>query len=271
MVCTTITTSLRLSLNNLRYRHKGLKSRINAMMFITTLIMFGVAVAHWGLTMVFFINTMLASILSCGPETGSVDDFVAREWLPFINVWSSLVHIKRHWNDINLTCTQIILTDAIVLWRTWVVLGRKSKLFLVAGYSIVLGRHSTPFFKLGAGKTDTPTPLEACVVITLALKFTDYAMFACTIAINLFSTAIMCYKTWYRTAFNTTLNLSSYPNCYVPRTHRRLMKRNDILALNAAAVQMILVLLVESGALYCMLWVSTFTRSPLWWLGIIDS
>lgn len=58
------------------------------MMFLATLIMFGVAVAHWGLTMVFFMKTMLASILSCDPATGTVPDFVAREWLPLINVCS---------------------------------------------------------------------------------------------------------------------------------------------------------------------------------------
>lgn len=28
------------------------------------------------------------------------------------------------------------------------------------------------------------------------MRFTDYAMFACTIGINLFSTVIMGYKTW---------------------------------------------------------------------------
>lgn len=34
------------------------------------------------------------------------------------------------------------------------------------------------------------------------------------------------------------------------------MKKNGLLVLNATAVQMVLVLLVESGALYCILWVS---------------
>lgn len=57
-------------------------------MFLATLLMFAVSVAHWVLTMVFFMNTMLASILSCSPETGPVRDFVAREWLPLINVGS---------------------------------------------------------------------------------------------------------------------------------------------------------------------------------------
>ncbi|EIM91593.1 uncharacterized protein STEHIDRAFT_153223 [Stereum hirsutum FP-91666 SS1] len=175
--------------------HKGLKSRVNAIMFLATLLMFTVSIAHWVLTLVFFMDTMLASILSCSPKTGPVRDFVAREWLPLIN---------------------ILLTDAIVLWRTWVVLGHKSKLFLVVGYSIVL----------------------ACIVITLALKFTDYAMFACTIAINLCSTIIMGYKTW---------------------SHRRMMKKNDLLAVNATAVQMALILLVESGALYCVLWILTMS------------
>lgn len=35
-----------------------------------------------------------------------------------------------------------------------------------------------------------------------------------------------------------------------------MMKKNDLLAVNATAVQMALILLVESGALYCVLWVS---------------
>lgn len=55
-------------------------------MLLATLIMFSVAVTHWGLTLIFFTHTMLDSIRSCGPDTGAVSDFVAREWLPLINV-----------------------------------------------------------------------------------------------------------------------------------------------------------------------------------------
>lgn len=58
-------------------------------MFLATLLMFTVSIAHWVLTLVFFMDTMLASILSCSPEAGPVRDFVAREWLPLINVGSS--------------------------------------------------------------------------------------------------------------------------------------------------------------------------------------
>lgn len=79
-------------------RHKGLKSRANALMFLATLIMFSVAVSHWSLTMVFFMNTMLTSIDACGPTTGVVSDFVAREWLPLINV-SSLSGVRNASNE----------------------------------------------------------------------------------------------------------------------------------------------------------------------------
>lgn len=40
-----------------------------------------------------------------------------------------------------------------------------------------------------------------------------------------------------------------------------MMKKNDLLAVNATAVQMALILLVESGALYCILWVSLCLQS----------
>ena len=79
---------------------------------------------------------------------------------------------------------------------------------------------------------------------------------ACTVlylATNAIATALIGYKTWYAIIFDCH---SEYFNNICIRIHRRAMKKYQVTAQARAAS--VLMLIVESGVGYCLLWVRRF-------------
>lgn len=77
---------------------------------------------------------------------------------------------------------------------------------------------------------------------------------ALSLGTNLFATATVAFKAWYAPLKNHTS--SAMETDLFCRVSRRVLKRYVVAGTTASQVEKVLSLLVESGALYCAIWVS---------------
>lgn len=84
--------------------------------------------------------------------------------------------------------------------------------------------------------------------------YSQLTSWAFELATNIVATSLIGYKTWYIVKFRTRSwsSLSTWHN----RTYRRFIRQNIIGKNRKTSIQKILAILVESGILYCFVWVS---------------
>lgn len=87
------------------------------------------------------------------------------------------------------------------------------------------------------------------------------ALFASLIS-NIWATSLVGYKAWCVTMVAESLNTFNTPYIFV-RCHRRDIQAYLGNAGTTSAVHSVLVLLVESGFLYCIIWVSEIHERPV--------
>lgn len=145
-----------------------------------------------------------------------------------------------------------------MLWRTSVVLGWKPKLFLLMGCVIVLSELACPAF----------TKQWSMIKLILRSRrlYSDYSSYEihrlCYVRLHDWHQSLLDRHHGLQDMVSSQASRSCYSGSYVAhhsfvRHHRRTLKRNHLHTINTTTVQMVLVLLVESGALYCVLWVTS--------------
>ncbi|KAI0053644.1 hypothetical protein FA95DRAFT_471060 [Auriscalpium vulgare] len=126
-----------------------------------------------------------------------------------------------------------IIGDAIVIWRAWVIWGRSWRaaigpiILLLSSLAVVLVQlilQNRPGYLI---------PAAEGLVSTTTIYRLSVASYALTLSTNAVTTAMIAYRTWlhYRSSLTVRIRIG----------------RNRALA--------VLLLLVESGAIYCTIWI----------------
>ncbi|KAA1469615.1 hypothetical protein DENSPDRAFT_879063 [Dentipellis sp. KUC8613] len=181
-------------------------SKATFTLLAATAIMYGVSTAHWAVTLVILLPSIGNDTkLSVPTRT----QFLITSYFPYFSY---------------------VLSDAIVVWRTWLICDCNTKLFVLplvclAAMTIVtivglsFGIHSTV---AGASSADGQAAIYLAV-----------ASWGLTILSNIWLLFLTAWRTW------------KYRQCIRSKLTRGSTKTN---------AEKILVLLVESGALYLCLW-----------------
>ncbi|KXN87268.1 hypothetical protein AN958_09000 [Leucoagaricus sp. SymC.cos] len=138
----------------------------------------------------------------------------------------------------------LILGDSVVIWRTWGIF-RSAENFLIAPLLTWIGSVVAAFYELGCDvrhhwTVESNDPSAGSVGIKSCAK-ADTASFSLSYATNIICTILIMYKAWmYRRSMAQ----------YLGSAHRRTQ------------VEKIMILLIESGAVYLALY--TFQAVPIY-------
>ncbi|KAI0066718.1 hypothetical protein BV25DRAFT_1912754 [Artomyces pyxidatus] len=143
----------------------------------------------------------------------------ALHWMP----WIQLRHIKCQ--SASDTAYQIILSDAIVAWRAWVIWGRSRNILFVSTCLILATVVAAIFNAIWGDGLSLPLRYR---------KLASSVTAVLSIITNLWATTLVAWKTW---------------------RHRRRLGTDLCEATRRTTVLLTLTLLVESGALYTLFWI----------------
>ncbi|EIM82748.1 uncharacterized protein STEHIDRAFT_160376 [Stereum hirsutum FP-91666 SS1] len=187
--------------------------------------MFSVSASHWGLSVAF---TIIAS--QCQAQ------LLLSPGVHYPSVMLRIVAVQAHLSIINY-----MLNDVVVIWRAWLLCGPKARRWIWAISVLTLVAESVLAVYKPAVDPHYWTQFFAGITIegaTQANSFTDgtylrplYAAYCLTLLTNVWPTMIIGYKAW---------------------THQKLIAGTSVE--HGSRALRILVLLVESGAIYCVIW-----------------
>ncbi|ETW82608.1 hypothetical protein HETIRDRAFT_416733 [Heterobasidion irregulare TC 32-1] len=190
---------------------KGLKTRAILVMWLATFFMFTVSTCHLVLQWIGDMDMVLSELWDLDPRNCTASYYSTEDGF-------SEAETVASYTDVYLSIINYVLSDAIVIWRVWIMWGRSAKVLIVLGSlsfgSILATAIWVPFGGLGSNN----------III----------IYSSTLAINAIATMLMAVKAWQ---------------------HRRLIKaqlRNVEWKSQAGSI---LVLLVESGVIYCAIWI----------------
>ncbi|EIM92383.1 uncharacterized protein STEHIDRAFT_164673 [Stereum hirsutum FP-91666 SS1] len=142
-----------------------------------------------------------------------------------------------------LPVVNYIFSDAVVVWRCWLLWGRRWRILIVP-FVLFLGTIATTAvaltFDLEALAFYTSYPDQARKLYRVSVS--DMVLWGLTLATNMWATSLVAYKAWrYRRSVRAFLGTGN----------------------RKTQVERLMALLVESGALYCFIWVMFLMFSNL--------
>ncbi|THH10830.1 hypothetical protein EW146_g8243 [Bondarzewia mesenterica] len=195
---------------------KGFNSRTNLTLWLVTVIMFLVSTCHYALSWVTAYSDVLSDLQFLVDEV--LDSYPS---IPD-NPDDSVVFQRVSEVQIYLPIINYILSDAVLLWRAWVLWDRNIKVMIVPALMWFITAVAA-FVSVGLLRMGYAT-ISAIIASTLPL------------VTNIVATSLIAFKAWkYSRSIKAFLGNSSAPK------------------IRAGAV---LALLVESGFLYCAIWIA---------------
>ncbi|KAA1475851.1 hypothetical protein DENSPDRAFT_853276 [Dentipellis sp. KUC8613] len=191
---------------------EGLKSRPRLVMLVLITAMYIVATAHFGLLIAF---AYILDAKGLDGHGGIKHQYAAQ----LGNIQGTLTFLPM---------INYLISDAIVVWRAWLVCERKFKImfpsFILLALSLAAVVVSVVVFEMHAN-CDAAVNRDALISLNAGLAF-------CFLAIlnNMWSTGVIAWTAWQ---------------------HRKSIREHLSFGNRRSQVENILVLLVESGALYC--------------------
>ncbi|TFY83367.1 hypothetical protein EWM64_g652 [Hericium alpestre] len=209
---------------NLMIRSKRKRTWINFALMTLLIIMFGSSTAYFGLS--------IASIAEPFLHPAAAEE---RQFFLGLNSSISIVQLVLE----GLNC---VLGDSIVIWRAWVISNRKWWVLAIPACLL----SGSGFCAFALAYEASLFSSESTGTTTGGFAKFSYAFGALTVTTNAFVTAVIAYHTWSAAASL--------------KRHHRFIK--NVLGIYTNPYRKLLVLLIESGALYCATWVSTFSCLP---------
>ncbi|THH04969.1 hypothetical protein EW146_g10030 [Bondarzewia mesenterica] len=201
---------------------KGLRSRANVVLLIATLIMFGVSSSQWG-TQFATVVKQIQGVLIREPDQTLESKY------PTVNETT----LKLSFVDQYLSSINFLVGDSIIIWRVWVLYDGKRKIMIVPIIPLIIATVTT--FLVGGLQsrvlsTNVEDPNDIYNILAFWFQVATYGL---ELATNLAATSLIAYKAW---------------------KHRKLIK-SALGPRRKTKVEKVLALLVESGVLYCILWI----------------
>ncbi|THH10903.1 hypothetical protein EW146_g8227 [Bondarzewia mesenterica] len=201
---------------------KGLQSRANVVLLIATLTMFGASSSQWG-TQFAVVVKQIQGILIREPDQTLESKY------PTVNETT----LKLSFVDQYLSSINFLVGDSIVIWRVWILYDGKRKVMIVPIIPLIIATVTT--FLVGGLQsrvfsTNVEDPNDIYNVLAFWFQVATYGL---ELATNLAATSLIAYKAW---------------------KHRKLIK-SALGPRKKTKVEKVLALLVESGVLYCILWI----------------
>lgn len=199
---------------------RGFNSRANLAMLIATLVMFASSTASWALGFTVIIK-LIENELLVDPDQPLESKYA------MVNQSVFGMNISLPY----LALVNYLIGDAIVVWRAWVLWRNSPKVMAVP---IVLWTCSVVASVLfGVFQIiSISVPTHRMGIMTGYSQLTSWAF---ELATNIVATSLIGYKTW---------------------TYRRFIRQNIIGKNRKTSIQKILAILVESGTLYCFVWIA---------------
>ncbi|KAI0311125.1 hypothetical protein OF83DRAFT_1087917 [Amylostereum chailletii] len=221
---------------------KGLRTRPNPAMFTLTLVMYTASAALLAVDIKIMRNeltVLLPELLSPEGEVNiDVVDIVHR----LDNAWIFTTDVLSQLN--------IVLSDAVVVWRACVVWNRRKDVTSVAVAILVCMLGINVVYLLAAAALRLPSQPRSILTLSKASDPISTALYSLTIFANVWATSIIACKAWI---------------------HRRDIHRHLQNRTTKSVVESILMLLVESGAIYSiflvLLMLETFSSVPVLYSG----
>ncbi|KAI0312240.1 hypothetical protein OF83DRAFT_1087142 [Amylostereum chailletii] len=211
---------------------KDLHSRSTWGMLAVTLLMYGISSTSWALTFSSFMRLYVAvpDSFLVGPTTPSV---IRAE--SFTTTCAVATRV--------LTVANIMLNDCVVMWRACVVWRYKR---LVVGSACGL-----LFIALVPWTISIRDQIARSTFVNTGpfgpeMDFFSFLSFIFSWILNLFSTSLIAYKAWQQ---------------------RRGIQRHMANSTKRTRVENLLILLTESGVLYCIIWILYAVHSETGFLG----
>ncbi|ETW84731.1 hypothetical protein HETIRDRAFT_116888 [Heterobasidion irregulare TC 32-1] len=212
------------------FRRKGLKSRLNLVMLIATVIMFISASMQLALD-IFSLMVVIQGALIDQSIPNLDSRLVAVTKITSSFVSNFLDMINSYFNGIESGMFQFMLSDMIVVWRAWTLCSENRKL-MVGPLLTLLGSIATAIASMGV---QTKVLLKGSIRLGQVAGALQYASWALSLATNLATTSLIGYKAW---------------------KHRQSIKDNLGQGNSRTKVEKIMALLVESGGIYCIFWIT---------------
>ncbi|KAH9980357.1 hypothetical protein BGW80DRAFT_496393 [Lactifluus volemus] len=184
---------------------KGLSNRTRNAMLAVSLVMYAVSAIHWALVFVVATRT-----LRIGKLTVTLPEALAVAYLPMINY---------------------ILSDGIVLWRTWILWDRRVVLFILPFLFLVCTLVATIASAIYMYDDYTTNVVRDA---NMGQAF-GWAIWGLTVGMNLWATSLMFIRAWQ---------------------HRRFLRSVLHEENTKGKAEKTLAFLVESGAIYLCIWVA---------------
>ncbi|KAJ7595431.1 hypothetical protein C8J56DRAFT_883648 [Mycena floridula] len=164
------------------------------------------------------------------------------------DVYQLMVNLKILINI--LTRVQFLISDSIVVWRAWVIWNDHRQVHTLLVFCLIGSAVGTTIdftfatlWELGNDKFTPTGPRTLIMILPLLLT-------------NLIATALIGYKVWYEFLSSVEGNILKY----LIRKYRAELKRClGSEAKKKTQVERVLILLTESGTIYCLIWVVYFS------------
>ncbi|KAF8063154.1 hypothetical protein FPV67DRAFT_230920 [Lyophyllum atratum] len=195
--------------------HRGLKTSASRMMLAVSIISFLLATLQWADFTAFFVLEIRILL----------DDGVPLDAEKLFTNSRSLFHLAEIFNWVSQLLT--FISDCVVVWRAWAVFPYQRWLML-GPLALLLGTSASGFAHLVLTSSDNVLAAEQFGRQAIAQNLFN-AFLALSLATNALATFLMAYKLW---------------------THRKSLRRLGLRQKTSPA-QTVLILLTESGAIYC--------------------
>ncbi|KAI0321208.1 hypothetical protein OF83DRAFT_371039 [Amylostereum chailletii] len=185
---------------------RGVRDRPRLFMLIATLLMYAFSTTHW----ILYMDQALCALKhTCVPFRVHAQQVAVQVVIPI----------------------NFLLSDAIIIWRTWLIWERRSFVLIIAA-PLLLATAVTSIANVVLLPNDAF--LLPTIIQSFAGSWTGFAALALTLVTNLWTTMLVAYRAWQ---------------------HRRDVR--DVLRQSGrrSAVEKVLALLVESGCIYCAVWI----------------
>lgn len=202
-------------------RRNGLGARSNLTMFLLTILMFALSTVYWG-TFVVEVTREISDILIRNPAEPLDNKIQAN------GSWSFSVPDVI---GILTSMTIYVVGDMIVVWRAWTLWNDNRKLMIVP-MSLLASTLAVVITACGLRIRLAYGDVEVIDVIGARMQQTSWAL---SLATNMVATSLIAYKAW---------------------KHQKSIRSNLGSLKRPTKIQKILALLVGSGLLYCILWIT---------------
>ncbi|SJL02997.1 uncharacterized protein ARMOST_06342 [Armillaria ostoyae] len=152
------------------------------------------------------------------------------------------------YSQISLEAVNIIIGDGIVIWRAWILWGRKWWVIFTSG-TLLTG---TLAAAVGIIRAYTMAPPGITVFDNPTLSTWAIAFISSTLTTNLWATSLVAYRTWYGSCLLKFF--SEFTS--VSRSHNKFIRSitGETLMTRFRRQNGILAILIESGVFYACTW-----------------